>query len=169
VSKITAYGSLTTTQSDDVLPIVDVHDTTMAPSGTTKKIAVSDLLASAEALALPKAGGTMTGALVPAVSALTFGSSITVNAALGNAFNLTLTASTGTLANPANLADGQIVRFRVTQGTGGSFTLAYGTVYDFGAAGAPVLSTAAGKVDILGFEYVASISKLCYLGSGLGF
>ena len=126
---------------------------------------------AAEALALPKAGGTMTGWLAPAVSALTFvGSGTTlVNAALGNAFNLTLTASTTTLGAPSNPVDGQVIRIRVTQGAGGSFTLAYGTAYDFGAAGAPTLSTAAGKVDILGFEYVASISKWCYLGSGLGF
>ena len=108
----------------------------------------------------------MTGWLAPSVSALTFGSSVAVNAALGNAFSLTLTASTGTLANPANPVDGQLIRVRVTQGSGGSFTLAYGTAYDFGAAGAPTLSTAAGKVDVLAFEYVASISKWCFTGSG---
>lgn len=55
------------------------------------------------------------------------------------------------------------------QGSGGGFTLAYSSGYDFGAAGAPTLSTAAGALDILGFEYAASISKLCYIGSGLGF
>ena len=126
---------------------------------------------TAEALALPKAGGTMTGWLAPAVAALTFvGSGTTlVNAALGNAFSLTLTASTTTLGNPSNAVDGQVIRFRVTQGGSGSFTLAYGTAYDFGAAGAPTLSTAAAKVDILGFEYVASLTKWVYLGSGLGF
>lgn len=118
---------------------------------------------------LPQAGGTMTGWLAPAVVALTFGTTIAVNAALGNAFSLTLTASTGTLANPTNPVDGQVIRFRITQGTGGSFTLAYGTAYDFGTASAPTLSTAAGKVDIAAFEYVASISKWCYLGSGLGY
>jgi hypothetical protein len=114
-------------------------------------------------------GATLPGYLAPAVAALSFGSSIAVNAALGNAFNLTLTASTGTLANPTNPVDGQVIRFRVTQGAGGSFTLAYGTAYDFGAAGAPVLSTTAAKVDIIAFEYVASISKWCCLGSGLGY
>lgn len=108
-------------------------------------------------------------ALAPSVTALTFGASIPVQADLGNVFTLTLTASTGTLANPTNPQDGQIIHVRVTQGSGGSFTLAYGTNYDFGAAGAPTLSTTAGKVDILGFEYVASLSKWCYIGSGLGF
>jgi hypothetical protein len=118
--------------------------------------------------ALPEAGGTLTGALVPAVTTLTFGSSIAVNAALGNVFAVTLTASTGTLANPTNPADGQAIRVRVIQDSTGSRTLAYGTAYDFGAAGAPILSTTAAKVDILGFEYVASLSKWCYLGAVLG-
>ena len=116
-------------------------------------------------------GATVPAYLAPTVSALTFVASGTtlVNAALGNSFNLTLTASTTTLGNPSNPVDGQVIRFRITQGSGGSFTLAYGTAYDFGTAGSPTLSTAATKVDILGFEYVASISKWCYLGSGLGF
>jgi hypothetical protein len=110
-------------------------------------------------------------AVVPVVSTLTFvGSGTTlVNAALGNAFALTLTASTTTLGNPSNPVDGQTIRVRVVQDGTGSRTIAYGTAYDFGAAGAPTLSTGASKVDILGFEYVASISKWCYLGSSLGF
>jgi hypothetical protein len=120
---------------------------------------------------LPESGGTMTGWLAPAVATITFvgaGTSL-VNAALGNAFALTLTASTTTLGNPSNPVDGQIIRVRVIQGGAGSFTLAYGTAYDFGAAGAPTLSTAAGKVDVLGFEYISSLTKWAYLGSGLGF
>lgn len=115
-------------------------------------------------------GATLPDYLAPAVTTLVFvGSGTTlVNAALGNAFNLTLTASTTTLGNPSNPVDGQVIRFRITQGTGGGFTLTYGTAYDFGVTGTPVLSTAAGKVDVLGFEFVASLAKWCYLGSGLG-
>ena len=118
---------------------------------------------------ISSAGGTLTQYLAPAVNALTGASTITVNAALGNAFNLTLSSSAWTLGNPSNPVDGQVIRFRLTQGAGGSFLLTFGTAYDFGAGGAPVLSTTAGKVDILSFEYVASISKWCYAGSGLGF
>lgn len=43
MSKITAYTSLALVRTDDLLPIVDVHDTTMASSGTTKKITVASL------------------------------------------------------------------------------------------------------------------------------
>lgn len=46
MSRITDYGALSTTQTDDVLAIVDVHDTTMDPTGTTKKITVANLTAA---------------------------------------------------------------------------------------------------------------------------
>lgn len=44
MSKITAYTALSTPpQYNDVLPIVDVNDTTMAATGTTKKLTVANL------------------------------------------------------------------------------------------------------------------------------
>jgi hypothetical protein len=131
----------------------------------------SGAAAAAAAASLPLAGGTLTGHVAPAVATLTFvGAGTTlVNAALGNVFALTLTASTTTLGNPANPVDGQAIRVRLTQDGTGSRTIAYGTAYDFGAAGAPTLSTGANKVDILRFEYVASLTKWCYMGSGLTF
>ena len=116
-------------------------------------------------------GATLPGYLAPAVVTLSFVSSgtTTVNAASGNAFALTLTDSTSTLGAPSNPVNGQVIRIRMIQDSSGSRTIAYNSAYDFGAAGAPTLSTAANKIDILGFEYVSSISKWCYLGSGLGF
>jgi hypothetical protein len=42
-SKISGYSAITSVQVDDLLPVVDVHDTTMAPSGTTKKATLSQL------------------------------------------------------------------------------------------------------------------------------
>ena len=134
---------------------------------------LSDLASASTALsnlgALAKAGGTMTGYLAPAVVSLIFGSSIAVSAALGNDFRLTLTASTGTVAAPSSPADGQVIKFQITQGAGGSFTLAWNAAFSFGAASAPVLSTAAGDVDIVGFVYNAALGAWCYLGSALGF
>jgi len=49
MSKITAYAVLSSVQSDDVIPIVDVHDVSMAGSGTTKHVTVSALLANTDA------------------------------------------------------------------------------------------------------------------------
>jgi len=51
-TKITALTALTAADpASDVLPIVDISDTTMAASGTTKKISVNNILG---------AGGTAT-------------------------------------------------------------------------------------------------------------
>lgn len=55
MSKITAYESLSAPLSNDLLPIVDVNDDTMAASGTTKNITVGNLLAGAESYALAMA------------------------------------------------------------------------------------------------------------------
>jgi hypothetical protein len=116
-------------------------------------------------------GATMTGYLAPAVVALTFvGSGTTlVNAALGNDFRLTVTASTTTIGNPSNPVDGQRIDFTITQGGAGSFTVAWGGNYDFGAAGTPTLSTAAGAIDIIGFVYNAAKGKWLALGAAFGF
>lgn len=124
---------------------------------------------AAEAASVPTAGGTMDGWLAPAVTVLTFGNSITIDASSGNVFTLTLTASTGTLAAPSNPTDGQHILVCVTQGTGGSFTLSYDSTYKFGANGQPSLSTAAGSVDVLGFIYLAALSKWLCVGAALGF
>lgn len=43
MTKITAYAALAATRADNMLPVVDVHDTSMASSGTTKKITVATL------------------------------------------------------------------------------------------------------------------------------
>lgn len=163
--------------------ITDTLDQVPAPAANVslnshKITSLANGSASTDAAAfgqiLPISGGTMTGALAPAVFTLTFtsGGTTAVNASKGNSFILTLTSSTSTLGVPTNAVDGQVMRIRMIQDSSGSRTIAYSSAsggYDFGTAGSPTLSTGANKVDILGFEYVASLSKWCYLGSGLGF
>jgi hypothetical protein len=102
------------------------------------------------------------------ISTLTDGSSIAVDASLGNIFTVTI-AGSRTLANPSNPADGQQITVVITQGSGGSHLMSFDTAYDFGTAGAPTLSTAAGKADVLCFQYVGALSKWCCLYSALGF
>ena len=58
-TKISALTVLTAPAAGDLIPIVDISDTTMAASGTTKSVTQSVLLANH----LPLAGGTMTGAI----------------------------------------------------------------------------------------------------------
>lgn len=80
MSKITAYGSLSSPQSDDVLPVVDVHDTTMAATGTTKKITVGNLVSNARPFILVNGSEGIT----PSGTAVTTGNS---GGTSGNAFD----------------------------------------------------------------------------------
>ena len=60
-TKITALTALTAADPiNDVIPIVDVSDTTMAASGTTKKISVNNILGASGTATL--ASATITGA-----------------------------------------------------------------------------------------------------------
>jgi hypothetical protein len=93
------------------------------------------------------------GAIAPAVVTLSDAATISVDASLGNDFRVTLSASR-TMGNPANPANGQQIIFQITQGSAGSATITWGTAYDFSAGlPQPMLSTAAGQTDLLGFIY----------------
>jgi hypothetical protein len=95
------------------------------------------------------------GAIAPAVVMLTDAATISVDASKGNDFRVTLGASR-TMANPTNPTSGQQIIFQITQGSGGSATVTWGTAYEFSTGlPQPTLSTAAGQTDLLGFIYNA--------------
>lgn len=95
---------------------------------------------------------------MPASVNLVDGANIALNAAQGFVFRVTL-AGNRTLSNPTGGVDGQRIRVEVTQDATGSRTLAYGTAFDWGTAGAPVLTTTAGKTDVLELVYNATAAK----------
>lgn len=82
-----------------------------------------------------------------APTALTSGATITPDFNAGSNFTLTL-AHNATLANPSNLQAGDSGAIEITQDSGAPYTLAYGSQWKF-PGGAPVLSTAAGAVDLI--------------------
>ena len=94
--------------------------------------------------------------------------SITVNAALGNDFRVTL-GGHRTLANPTGSVDGQRITFTIKQGGGGPHKVTWSSRYKFGAAGAPVLSTTAGSADVIGFIYNHSLGSWLCVGAARGF
>lgn len=94
---------------------------------------------------------------------------IVVDAALGVNFKVTLTASR-LLQNPSNPSDGQLIRIRVTQGGIGSYVLTFDTKYRFGTdLPSPILSTAVGAIDYLGFIYHEIDDKWDYVSQVFGF
>lgn len=89
--------------------------------------------------------------------ALTDGATITPDFSTGINFGVTL-GGNRTLANPTNTTTrfGQRGVIYITQDGTGSRTLSYGTSWEFEGGTAPVLSTTAGRVDML--EYVVRSS-----------
>ena len=118
--------------------------------------AVLTAATASPAAAAAQATTTESGAIAPAVVNLTDAVTIAVDASLGNDFRLTI-AGNRAMGNPANPSNGQQIIFQVTQGSGGSFTLSWGSSYEFSAdLPQPSLSTAAGQTDLLGFVYNAA-------------
>jgi hypothetical protein len=137
-------------------------------AGATGKLADAGHVHPATGVAL-LAGATFTGAVAPAVVALTDAATIAVNASLGNDFRVTI-AGNRTLGNPTSPVDGQMITVLVTQDGTGSRTLSYGTAWEFSTGlPSPTLSTGANVTDALGFKYVASKSKWFLLAFLAGF
>lgn len=90
---------------------------------------------------------------------LTDAATINTDASLSNTFLVTI-AGNRVLANPTNMQDGQILQWHVKQDGTGSRTLTYGSKFKWPNGIAPTLSTAAGSVDILSAQYIASDDKL---------
>ena len=95
----------------------------------------------------------------PRVVALTDAVTIVVDATLGNIFDVTL-GGNRTLGNPTGAVNGQKLLFRIKQDATGGRTLTFDTKYRFGTdLTSVVLSTAAGKLDRVGVEYVSVDDK----------
>ena len=109
------------------------------------------------------------GALAPAVVVLADAATIAVDASAGNDFRVTI-AGNQTMGTPASPANGQQIIFQVTQGSGGPFTLAWSSGYEFAASlPQPTLSTGAGQLDILAFTYNAAKATWLFVGAVNGF
>jgi hypothetical protein len=109
------------------------------------------------------------GFVSPAVVGLAGGSTISVNAAQGNDFRVTLSGDS-TMGNPAGAVDGQRITFHITQSSGGSDTVTWGSAYNFGSAGGPPkLSTSGNATDVVGFIYNAAVGAWLCVGSATGF
>ncbi len=166
--------------STSVAGKLQLTDSTSSTSTTTA--ATPNSVKSAYDLAnaaLPKSGGTMTGAITFAagqtisgygaidtaqtwtkgqraeVTALTDAATIAVDFADSNNFSVTL-GGNRTLGNPTNQVAGQSGSLFVTQDGSGSRTLAYSSDWEFAGGTAPTLSTAASAVDRIDYIVRAS-------------
>lgn len=96
-------------------------------------------------------------------------STVSVNAALGNIFRLTL-GGNRTLGNPTNATDGQVLQFEIKQDATGGRTISFDTKYRFSTDLAqPTLSTGANKLDRILFIYRSTEDKFDCLAVNKGF
>lgn len=103
------------------------------------------------------------GRLFGAAAAVTVASGATITLDGNTGFNFATTLATNaTLANPSNFKVGQSGVHVITQDGTGSRTLAYGSNWKF-PGGSPVLSTAAGSIDLLSYYVASSGVILCNL------
>jgi hypothetical protein len=164
-----------------------VSSTSTTTAATPNAVKTANDLATA---ALPKSGGTMTGAITfnagqtivgyglldgaqtwtqgqrGEITALTDGATITPDFANSNNFSVTL-GGNRTLANPTNLVAGQSGCIWITQDGTGSRTLAYGSQWDFAGGVAPTLSISASAVDCLVYAVQSSTRITTSLIAGL--
>jgi hypothetical protein len=140
--KITALTALTAADpANDVIPIVDVSDTTMAASGTTKKISVNNILGASGTATL--ASATITGDLTVRTNKLAVTSTgIGINQATPTAPIHAETLGTGTTAisNVAatfrSQAAGRDITLQFSDGTNQAYlSMLSGALY-FGTGGA---------------------------------
>ena len=117
------------------------------------------LLNTAQSVASGKGDTTVT---------LTDATTIAVDAALGNTFIVTLTASR-VMGEPSNPLDGQTAVFIVVQGGSGSYALTWNAVYLWPSGVAPTLTTTVGAVDMFVGKYNLALDKWLMVTSGLAF
>ena len=151
--------SSTRQRADQVLSRRNIFKGAVGVAAVGAGGAVLTAATASQASAAVQATTVESGALAPAVVGLTDAATIAVDASLGNDFRVTI-AGNRTMANPANPSDGQKITFQVTQGSGGSFTLTWGSSYEFSTGlPQPTLSTAAGQTDLLCFIYNGTKAK----------
>jgi hypothetical protein len=141
--------------------------------GTNTNVLTAD---SAQTLSLKYApggsGGLPVPFVLPAVN-LTDAATIATNAALGNNFRVTLTATGHVLGAPTNPTDEQMCMWEIKQGGTGNnvLTLASGAGgFLFGTDLTSItLSTAVGATDLLGCRYIASANRWWVIAFMKGF
>lgn len=107
-----------------------------------------------------KTGGTFTGPVVVQPSNVTYGASVTIDAATVQEAQITLTGDLS-LANPTGGTHGQKLLLVLTQGGSGNYTVTFaGSKFSWTADIASfTASTAVGKIDFVGLRYDANRDK----------
>jgi hypothetical protein len=107
---------------------------------------------------LAQANSWTAGQVTTRTTVSSAGGFLTINCANSNAFFMT-TSESFTINAPTNATNGQTFSLAIQQGGGGPHTIGFAaSTFAFAGASAPVLSTTAGDLDYLAFEYVTGLA-----------
>jgi hypothetical protein len=148
------------------LPSLAIADSMSAPpSASVSPAAASDVQAgsSSTLVVTPQALG-----LSAAPFALTYNStSVSWNTLSGYNASLTLAGNVATFANPTNIQQGWTYTLKLRQDTTGSRLIAaWGSYFDWGAAGTPTLTTSANGLDLISCYADTTTNLLCTVNKG---
>ncbi len=96
---------------------------------------------------------TLNAGSQPQSQAIAYAASITPDASLGVVCVLAALTGAVTIAAPINMVAGNHLVFAIPQGGAGSMIVTWNAAFHFTANSAPTLTTAAGKVDVVGFFF----------------
>jgi hypothetical protein len=148
------------------LPALARADSMSAPPpASVAPAAASDVQAgtSAALVITPQALG-----LSAAPFALTYNAtSVSWNTLSGYNASLTLTGNVATFANPTNIQQGWTYTLKLRQDpTGSRLITAWGSYFDWGAAGQPTLTTSANGLDLISCYADTTTNLLCTVNKG---
>ena len=155
-TKITALTALTAADpANDVIPIVDVSDTTMAASGTTKKISVNNILGASGTATL--ASATITGDLTVDTTTLK------VDATNNRVGIGTATPATDLHVFKSSATDNALIQLQ--NGTASSYIGTRGTTYGAVDAGDTYIFNSSGNDIVLMADNAAGTIKFAAGGN----
>jgi len=133
-----------------------------AASGTTYNGSAAQTISYNTIGAAPLAAvATHTAGVQTTSSTVTFSATaMTINCALSNVFEITMTANVTTAMTMSNVAGGQTINVFIIQDATGSRTMTWSssTIVKWSGGAAPTLSTAANSVDLLVMTYRSATS-----------
>lgn len=145
-SKTTVLTAMAAFASNDVLMVVDVSDTTMAASGTSKAATLSQLAAAVKPL------------LNAAIGSVADGATITFDMAVNNWWTVAGGLGGNRTLAVSNVAPGQQFTITLPQdGTGSRTVTWFSGITWIGTGGSPpTLTTTPGKKDVFTFKNTGS-------------
>ena len=138
-------------ESDGTNQISAYQGTTKLYKDGTERLATTSTGVSVAGLLTASTSANISQVALTSASNVSWDARAAANAYLELGHNVTI-------GIPSNPVEGAIISVEIAQpGSGGPYTVAWNTIYEFAASTAPTITATASKTDILSFRYNGSI------------